>query len=1468
MKMLFTFLFVFAFLSQSINADTTSANNSCPGEQIEQLHSISVDTSHVETGSVTDGSDDYDHYYFTPGEYGTLTLSYSSTNQTDVIISTSACQDDGIANWNNTSSEGPITITLDNTDTVYIQIFAQQTANYTITMDFTVTAAPTKDFTCANPKPFDSVFSTNTTGNVLILGNTSLCADTIDPTNDPADGVCQDPGTARNNNIVMIDNDVDGDTATSINSSAALLNMPADAEVLYAGLHWQGYLINANQARKDSAATIKFKFDGNSYNTTTVNTNDMNWVYFNSSRFYYQGYVDLTSYVKTNGAGKYWVGDLITDTGDSLAGGGFGGWAITVVYKSGSEEFRNLSVYSGYEGIAGAGDITGAIDYADANSCDNTNTGVGNNVATTITGFLTPKQAPISSRLTVFAGEGDLGATGDSITLAKKDGTPVNLTNAANPASDVMNASISVDGVFVTTGDPWYSNNSNGIDIDQYDTSLIMDTEQTSTIITLQTSGDGYFPAVYAFATQLFEPQMCYDYSYSQNDRFFTEENNGTAAPRIAGTVQDGVDINVSIYIRNNELSDFSAENLKLSIRDINTSQASYVNNTVLVAKASQTQPVAAVIDSSGASFIKGIEEGDVPGLTSTFTYFTINPSTSDLNISLDANISYDLILPDGLGGFLPPIRYDSDLGSDKVKMCPVSGGTYTPTWGAYNVEDTNLASSDPGKYNLYTQVVNRPFTFDVVSYDPANLTTETNSTMFVGVDLVDAGGYHSIEAACSDPESAISPTIRVHFLGGETRKTINLNDAVTAGFITSINEFVQEARENVAFRVSYLVDANDTESPIAFTQLPNGDVVMNGFTTVAGQPCAEDPRTGAPKIVQKPNGGTTSLAPVACGNAGTNGVPPAVLDQCLQCITESNVKYECSRDNFAIRPEAFMVKIYDNNEGNNSSINTLPYTSDISAGYQYRYDVNATTHISEGPAKGYTETYVTPLLDRNITYYWRPEVGRDVSGCNDTLDKNPSIYIANGFAANNMNSSNNIGRYELEMRDKTWTKADQSPAHHTTDLTFNGVTYTATDHYNLDDCNLNQSDVPLTATTLNNTNIGCIISSSHINKNRSTVVYSDYNITVHPYDFNLSSMTFNKGLDNIAVGANDYVYVNNILDDSNMSMRYSGQIRAVGADTLPLNNFVASCYAEDVNLDLTTSALPVTPLFRYRLRETNTSNAIVFNDTNGSNLGAATLGTVLLPESNFLKNSFGISEIEFNVNFDRNVTGPVNPFALTYDNFNVSCANPLNCDSYADLATDHLPDSNITALSSITHIYGRVHTPRQRVANPNPNNNATATIPIYYEFYCDSASLPVCNIGTYATLPTALNPLSPIGLLSPDDVRWYSQDLHNVNNEGNATQTQARIGADDAVITSSIVNPTTANDAYYEYNGGKGYPYKTTIELTAPDWLIYDRYNTAATVNNFELEFYTTGQWAGENQSGVNVDANTSINVNRRIQW
>ena len=294
----------------------------------------------------------------------------------------------------------------------------------------------------------------------------------------------------------------------------------------------------------------------------------------------------------------------------------------------------------------------------------------------------------------------------------------------------------------------------------------------------------------------------------------------------------------------------------------------------------------------------------------------------------------------------------------------------------------------------------------------------------------------------------------------------------------------------------------------------------------------------------------------------------------------------------------------------------------------------------------------------------------------------------------------------------------------------------------------------------------------------------------------------------------------------------------------------------------INTSALPAAPLMNYRLQERNVTGQ-VFSDTNGTFVGATTLNSANILSTNFTKGLEGTSDMTFNFNLDRTVNNAINPVTINHDDFNVSCQFPLNCDSSADMLPNYEPNGGLEGNATITYIYGRLHTPRQRVANPNPAAVANAQIPIYYEFYCDGAT--GCNIGTYSVPPVA--PISPFALLSQDDVRWYSQALHNVTWDGNATATQARSVADDALITTKVID-AGALSASYTYNGNKGYPYKATIELSAPAWLLYNRFNAAASVNDFELEFFSTGRFAGQDRSNVNMDANTSINVNRRIQW
>ncbi len=57
---------------------------------------------------------------------------------------------------------------------------------------------------------------------------------------------------------------------------------------------------------------------------------------------------------------------------------------------------------------------------------------------------------------------------------------------------------------------------------------------------------------------------------------------------------------------------------------------------------------------------------------------------------------------------------------------------------------------------------------------------------------------------------------------------------------------------------------------------------------------------------------------------------------------------------------------------------------------------------------------------------------------------------------------------------------------------------------------------------------------------------------------------------------------------------------------------------------------------------------------------------------------------------------------------------------------------------------------------------------------------------------------------------------------------------------------------------------------INAPsDWLIYNRYDANATVNEFEVEFVNAGgQWAGKEEAGSTTKEVGSSKTNRRSMW
>jgi uncharacterized repeat protein (TIGR01451 family) len=81
------------------------------------------------------------------------------------------------------------------------------------------------------------------------------------------------------------------------------------------------------------------------------------------------------------------------------------------------------------------------------------------------------------------------------------------LSDAANPANNFFNSSLSAGGVTYTGTRPNYLNQM-GFDADVFSATDYLQNNQTSTVLRLATSGDGFAPFGVTFATDLFAPSL------------------------------------------------------------------------------------------------------------------------------------------------------------------------------------------------------------------------------------------------------------------------------------------------------------------------------------------------------------------------------------------------------------------------------------------------------------------------------------------------------------------------------------------------------------------------------------------------------------------------------------------------------------------------------------------------------------------------------------------------------------------------------------------------------------------------------------------------------------------------------------------------------------------------------------------------------------------------------------------------
>lgn len=222
------------------------------------------------------------------------------------------------------------------------------------------------------------------------------------------------------------------------NSSAGVLGLPYESEILYAELMWGGSYgydgVDGAQVA-DLDTTITFSFgDEDSLEVTPDATTAVTFVDVDSIHGfdvnYYIRSANVTDFVLAHGEGKYTAAGIPGTQLETVGGLNAAGWVLVVAYANPTMPARNLTIFIGADWV----DEGGQVDYV-------------------VTGFCTPPSGPVTGTVLLSALEGDANLGGDQVSIAGPDSEFHVLDSPGNPSNNFFGSQINdVDGSLVTSG--------------------------------------------------------------------------------------------------------------------------------------------------------------------------------------------------------------------------------------------------------------------------------------------------------------------------------------------------------------------------------------------------------------------------------------------------------------------------------------------------------------------------------------------------------------------------------------------------------------------------------------------------------------------------------------------------------------------------------------------------------------------------------------------------------------------------------------------------------------------------------------------------------------------------------------------------------------------------------------------------------------------------------------------------------
>jgi hypothetical protein len=815
-------------------------------------------------------------------------------------------------------------------------------------------------------------------------------------------------------------------------------------------------------------------------------------------------------------------------------------------------------------------------------------------------------------------------------------------------------------------------------------------------------------------------------------------------------------------------------------------------------------------------------------------TYAILGYDTNDVNLSTRFDIHVNAQITFNPGD--QPVDYhfltSAPAGSNnRLNRCETNT-TYNPVKYIVNMEHEG-AANEPAetKYTLYTQVSNRPFNIELVSYKnpPLYQTPKTDFKDRFELELIDANAFLNnanagYDTTCQNPQTLESYGFIKFNKKDNGRHTVQITSP--------------KAYRNVAFR-AWLITKIDSNN--------NRVLIVNDCKNAQDNTCFK-------KLYQdKIRDANHTKCDTYCGNSSTSG--------CYQCLKNHYATAVCSRDNFSIRPDAFSVAIYDDNNWDPAVTPTTPIATSnpnttsgtnnqlkLASGYDYKIDINATQFGSNNASLNYYNSHF--VYKKNLSTipdkhnFWTDSVAvLEFKGNTAKCYDQTSSTIALQFRQNQLDPNynhfrfENVSDYDMWLSDTQWTMVDRKEYPYKPK--FNGKA--------VDDCDANSSSAI-------GKKVGCSIESNGVIHTR-----------IYPYSFDMSDIKLSVlPADTNYTYFNDFsnpYYANALLQPIRTASTYYGLIKARGKRNNVMSNFTAGCAATNVTLHAiiqpSRDTNRTSPLQQSLTLTSNTNQPTAFVVGNDQNI-TVPLSAFLDYNASASPRGFdgtntrtiapGEALIMLNTTFKKDVNNPENPLDVRYKKLNAYAPDSM---SKADTNT-HTPEGNSTnADNNITYYYAKV-TP-QRLLYPNVAKNFKLT-PLYVDIFCDNATCANYNLTSPSQSPDESGP-------------WYdASNIFDNTKDGTTDLTwnnaQANVNPNASILFNSAA--ATRNDINVSFTGQR--PSTVTVTVKPVPWLLYDPINPNG-YPSYQVEFNDAG-WAGVGKTGDVVGTRSSSESKQRTNW